>query len=373
MIRSALAAAFALALAAACDSSGAQVSAGPPPATPVQTALAVARDVPIELVAVGHVEPLADVTLKAQIGGQLKDAHFREGDEVKAGDLLVTIDPRPYQIALEKARADVDALKASAADAEAMAKQMDEALTQRAASQRSVDEARAHASALRASEAAAEAEVRSAELSLEYCTLKSPIDGRTGTLLVKPGNIVKANETELVSIQQMDPIQVGFAVPEQELGAVLAAHRKGAVRVRAAIPNATGGELVGELAFIDNQVDHSTGTIRLRGKFANADRRLWPGQFVQVTLELGLLPNAIVVPATAVQSSQSGSIVYVVKADHTVELRPVEVARTLEHDVVVGRGISVGDPVVTAGQLRLVPGAKVSERADEPAKTSGAH
>jgi multidrug efflux system membrane fusion protein len=356
---------------------GANSSAAPAGAraesVPVVTARAETRDVPIDVLAVGHVEALATVVIKPQIAGQLTEAHFREGDEVARGDILLSIDARPYEVAVERERANVQALEASATDAHAMQKQMQEAIEKRAASQRSVDESQARAASLDAQLAAARAELRSAELSLEYCTIRAPIAGRTGTLLSKPGNVVKANETELVSLETLDPIQVGFSVPEQHLAAIAAARAKAPVRVRATIPGDVGGPLptaIGELVFVENKVDGATGTIRLRASFDNSARRLWPGQFVQVALELGSLQGAVVVPASAVQTGQTGSVAYVVKSDHTVDLRTIEVARRLDREAVIASGIAAGEEVVITGQLRLMPGASVTTQAAESRKAN---
>lgn len=318
---------------------------------------------PIELRAVGNVEALSTVVIRPQLAGQIAEAHFTEGAEVKKGDLLLVIDRRPFQAALNRAQANLERANVMAEDAERMSKQMEGAHQNKAASLRDFEDARARSRALAAEVTASKTEVENAALALEYTEIRSPIDGMTGFLETKVGNVVKANETELVTIEQMDPIQVAFAVPEQSLASVLRLHGESSLGVRVTIPGDERGELRGSVSFVDNKVDAETGTIKLRARFDNAERRLWPGQFVQVVLELGHELGVVVVPASAVQIGQEGHYAYVIGADQQAELRTVEVARTQGGESVIAKGIAAGELVVTDGHLRLTPGAPVTVQA----------
>lgn len=356
-------------LGAACSRGAA---GGPPPApsaVPVSAAHAVARDVPIELRAVGNVEAVANVVLKPQLSGQISEVHFTEGAEVKAGDLLLVIDRRPYQAALNRAQANLDRTDVMAEDAERMSKQMEGAHASQAASLRDFEDARAKARALVAEQAAGRTEVENARLALEYAEIRAPIPGRIGFLNTKAGNVVKANETELATIEQVEPIQVAFAVPEQYLSKIARLQAEKPLGVRVAIPGDDREPIAGALSFIDNKVDTETGTIKLRARFGNADRRLWPGQFVEVVLDLGTETGAVVVPASAVQAGQQGSFVYVVGADRKVEQRAIVLSRLQDREAVVTQGLAAGEEVVTDGHLRLVPGVTVEVKAAAVVRT----
>jgi len=326
---------------------------------PVVVARVVQEDVPIQVPAIGWVEGYAVVTVKARVEGQLTGVHFTKGQDLKAGDLLFTIDPRPFAAAVQAAESQLARDKALAEDAEKDAQWKADLFRQGTAAQREYDQSRAQAEALRATVRADEAALEKAKLELEYCTIRSPIDGRAGDLLVDRGNIVKANETALVVIEQVRPIYVAFSVPEHHVAAVKERLADGRLPVEATLPGEEGTAERGVLTFMDNRVDTATGTIRLKGTFQNEHRRLWPGQFVNVILILATERNAVLVPSQAIQTGQQGQFVFVVKADQAVELRPVLVGRTVGDRVVIQEGLKAGEIVVTDGQLRLVPGAKV--------------
>lgn len=359
--RSAFAVALAaiLALFTACsksDSPNPSKAAGL--GAPVTVAQVVLKTVPIELRAIGTVEAYNSTAIKAQVGGVITAAHFNEGQHVKAGDLLFTIDPRPYAAAVKQAEGilarDSAQLKNAVKEAE-----RSQVLLQRALiSQEEYDGSLANAEALKGLVEADQAGVANARLNLEYCSVTAPGDGITGRRLVDPGNVLKANDAILVVINQISPIYVSFAVPQQNLPEIQKYQSRGRLAVQALIPEETEPE-PGELTFVDNAVDPATGTVLLKGAFPNAEERLWPGLFVNVVLTLAQRENAVVVPASAIQTGQQGTFVYVVKPDQTAELKLVKVAFTLDDQAVVEQGVEPGEQVVTDGQLRLVPGAKV--------------
>ncbi len=329
------------------------------PAVPVTVAKITRQTVPVTVRAIGHVEPIATVAVKARIGGTLDKVHFREGQDVRAGDLLFTIDPRPSAAALRQAEAQLERDQALARKAEADVARYKELVAKDFVTKEQYDQIVANAGALRASAQADQANLDNARLQLAYCTITAPIAGRTGNLSVKPGNLIKANDDRgLVTINQTRPIDVSFTVPAQLLPAI-SQHDGQRLKVTAVLPEQKQPEL-GQLTFVDNGVDPATSTILLRATFANGSERLWAGQFVDVTLVLDEEADRIVAPATAVQTGQQGSYVFVVKADETVDLRAIKVARQDETQAVVDSGLQPGETVVTDGQLRLVPGAKVT-------------
>jgi multidrug efflux system membrane fusion protein len=326
---------------------------------PVTLSVAAQKDVPIQLQAIGAARAYASVSVKARVDGQLAEVGFKQGDEVKKGALVFQIDPRPYESALKQAQAVLARDVASMENAEIDMRRTDELANTKAVSASVVDENRAKAASLRATVEADKAALGTAKLQLSFCSIVSPVNGRVGLLLVDEGNMVKNNETILAVINQTRPIYVDFSIPEQSLAQVRDAAAGRQLRVEAAIPQDTKHSATGELEVINNQVDSSTGTIMLRAKFPNEDELLWPGQFVNVTLTLGQMPNATVVSSSAVQSSQSGEFVFVVKADASVEKRPITLGPYHGAEVVIESGVKPGETVVTDGQLRLVPGAKV--------------
>ncbi len=344
-------------IAAGCSTQSAQTA--PIFAVPVTVAKAVQKTVPIELTAIGSAEAYSTVSIKSQVNAELKEVHFKQGDFVKKGDLLFTLDARPFQAALAQAEAtlarDKAQLELDHLEAQRYQKLFESGVTAR----EQFDQQQANESAQGALTRADEAAVEQSKLMLEYCTIYSPVDGRTGALQVYPGNLVKQNDLPiLIVINQVSPIFLDFSIPEQYLGVVKKYMAGGRLQVEAT-PYGDVKPETGSLTFIDNTVDNTTGTIKLKGTFPNDDHRLWPGQFSGVSLRLSEEENATVVPTQAIQTGQTGDFVYVVKADMTAESRPVKVARTIGGDAVVAQGIRPGETVVTDGQLRLLPGIKV--------------
>jgi len=329
---------------------------------PVTTAVAEQKDVPLELKAIGTVRPFATVSIKPRVDGQLGTIGFRQGEEVKKGQLIFQIEPRAFEVALNQAEAVLARDIASMQNAEADMKRTDDLANTKAVSASVVDVNRAKAAALRATVEADKAAVEIARVQLSYCSIRSPINGRVGLLLVDAGNVVKNNETIFAVINQTQPIYADFAVPQQSLPQVRAAMARGKLRVEATVSQDEQHRATGELEVINNQVDTTTGTVLLRAVFQNEAESLWPGQFVNATLTLGQLTNATVVPSAAVQTSQSGEFVFVVKSDSTVEKRPVSLGPTRGGEVVIRDGLRAGETVVTDGQLRLVPGATVNTK-----------
>lgn len=327
----------------------------------IKVAVAERREVPVQLQAVGTVEAYANVSIKSRVDGQLVAVHFREGEDVKKGTMLFTIDPRPYEAAVKEARARLERDAALADKAERDARRYAELVAKNYVSSDKFEQFRANAEALRATVAADRAALERAQLNLEYCHIKSPMSGRTGRILVDEGAQIKANDDKggMVEIMQIMPIHVGFAVPQQYLAEIKTHMAAGPLKVEAAIPESNVEPQTGTLSFLDNKVNTQTGTVLLKGTFANTDRLLWPGQFVTATLTLAIRSGVVVIPSMAVQVGQDGQFVYVVKPDMTVEMRPVALGMTLGDEVVVEKGLGADEKVVTEGQLRLVPGAKV--------------
>jgi multidrug efflux system membrane fusion protein len=361
---------LALAGIGACSKFAAQTGAAPalvPPPVPVTVATAEQRDVPVQLRAIARVEAYQTVTIKPQVAGQVSALHFEQGQDVKAGDLLFSLDPRPFEAALRQAEANLAKDTVLAEDVQREAKFTGDLVKQTAAAQREYEKAQAAADALAATVRADQALVDNARINLDYCSIRSPLDGRTGARLADPGNVVKANEAELVVINQINPIYVTFSVPEQYLSEIKKFQADGPLAVAAVFPQDDATIEQGTLSFIDNRIDNTTGMVTLKGTFPNESRRLWPGQFVNVILTLTTRPGAVVIPSQAVQTGQAGQFVYVVKDDSTVESRPVTTGPTLTTLVVIERGVDAGQRVVTDGQLRLVPGAKISIKDGSPA------
>lgn len=333
---------------------------------PVKTGDVIRQDVPVQISAIGNVEAYNTVSVKAQVGGEVIDVHFKEGQDVKQGDLLFQIDPRPYEMALKQAEAQLARDEAQAKNAEEQAKRYEILVQKDYVSKDQYDQFRANADALAAAALADKANVEGLKLQLSFCTIKSPIDGRVGSVLVNRGNIIKANDLVMVTINKIAPIFVTFSVPEQNLADIKKYAATGSLHIEAVIPGDEKRPALGRLTFVNNAVDTTTGTIQLKGTFENSDRRLWPGQFVNVLLTLTTERNAVVLPAAALQAGQQGQYVFVVKPDSTVESRPVDVGRTSSDLVVVSRGVSPGEKVVIDGQLNLIPGARVEVKGGEP-------
>jgi multidrug efflux system membrane fusion protein len=357
--------------AAAGAPAGGPGAAAGMPAVPVRVAQAQKLDVPVQIHVVGSVEPLQSVMLKPQIEGRLVGIEFQEGQEMQAGDLLFRIDPLPFQAAQRHAEAELARDTALAADAAAAAQRMADAFRSGAAGQREYDQARAQSDALAAAMQADSAMVDKSKLDVEYCQIRAPIDGRTGLLQAHVGTVLKANETALVDINQIAPITVAFAVPQQYLPTIKQHQTKAPLAVEAGIAGDPGAPARGRLSFIDNKVDQQTGTIRLRATFTNEDRRLWPGQFTDTVLTVSVDQGAVVVPSTAVQNGQQGQRVFVVNPNWTVEERLVTVGRTAQDQSVIIKGLDGTETVVTEGQLRLVPGTKVESKSSPAADQGG--
>ena len=327
-------------------------------AVPVATAVVVQRATAVTVPSFGTVEACADVEVKAQVTGVLMQVHFTEGQMVKKGDLLLSIDPRQPQATLKMAQANLERDQAQLKNAEREAARQTELLEKGYASQEIYDAAITAVETLRAAVGADQAAIENAALQLDYCSIRSPVDGCTGRLQVHQGNLVKANDVSVISIRQVDPIYVCFWVQEHHLPAIRRHMAAGPLDVAVTVPGEENEPIHGVLSFIDNTVDPDNRTIHLRATFANPDRRLWPGQYVKVLLTITQEPNSILAPSSAVQTSQDSQFVYVVKTVQTVEARAVTARRTVGNETVL-EGIQPGETVVTDGQLRLVPGARI--------------
>lgn len=315
---------------------------------PVTVAQVVQKDVPLEISAIGNVQPTSTVEIRALASGQLMRVWFKEGDDVAKEQLLFSIDPRPYQAALQQAQANLARDQAQLRNAEAQRARYDDLVKKDYVTKEEYDRISSAAEAARAVVAAERASVENARLQLAYCEIRSPISGRTGGLQVYAGNLVRANDTTpLVVINQIEPVRVQFSIPQDQMPSI---H-----------PNAevVAGGARGTLTFVDNSVDPKTGTIALRATFPNHDRKLWPGQFVTVAMKVDQRDDALVVPARAVQTGQKGQYVYVVKPGNAVEMRTISVFRTIGQESIIDNGLAAGETVVTDGQLRLTPKSKV--------------
>jgi membrane fusion protein, multidrug efflux system len=378
-----------------------QEAAGPagPPAVPVTVARAGVENVPLQINAIGTSEAYSTVSITSQADGMMQKVYFTEGQYVKKGDLLFTIDPRPSQANLagtvanqakaindqRQAEANLAKDKAQAQTAASQAERYEYLYKQGIVSKDQYDQMRTNAEALAAvvkadqaaiasgkeSVNAAQAAVQASKVQVSYTEIRAPLDGRTGSLMIHQGNIIKANDTNpLVVINQVNPIYVTFSVPESNLPDIKRYMSQGAVTVTAVIPNDTGEPEQGTLTFIDNAVDAATRTVKLKGTFKNEHQRLWPGQFINVIMTLTTEPNALVVPSQAVQVGQQGQYVFIAKDDQTVEIRKVEVERTLGQKSIIAKGLSAGETVVTDGQLRLRAGTKIKVT-DQTGQASG--
>lgn len=333
-----------------------------PAAAPVSVAAAVQQTVPVRLQAIGNVEAYTSVAVKARVDGQIHDVHFREGQEVRKGEVLFKIDPRPFEAALKQAEAQALRDIASRDQAASQAQRYQELLDKNFVSKEAYAQFRTNAQTAEATSKASQAALENAKLNLDYTVIRSPIDGYVGRALLQAGNMVKANDTiSLVIINQVKPVYVSFAIPEQQLATVRDLMRKGSLTVDVSTPGTDKPLAAGRIAFLDNAVDQTTGTIKVRAIFDNADAALWPGQFYTVRVKLYDQENAILVPSRALQTGPNGQFVYVVKEDMTVELRKVVAARTEgESTVLAEGGVKGGEKVVVRGALRLAPGAKVT-------------
>lgn len=356
--------ALALALSSGGCAQQKAASAPPQPAVPVTVATVSKKSVPIVLHAIGNVEAFRTVSIKAQVSAEVMAIHFQEGQDVKKGDLLFTLDKRPFEAALQQAQANLVKDKAQAEIARVQAQRYAKLFQAGVVPKEQFDQLEATADASDAAVNADQAAVEYAKLQLQYCSIYSPIDGRTGAIMLHIGNLTKAADVPiLVVINQVNPIYVDFSIPEQYLAQVKQYMAGGKLMVQALLPGDSKHPEVGTLSFIDNSVDTTTGTIKLKGTFENPKRRLWPGQFVDAVLRLSEQENAIVVPSQAVQTGQEGQYVFVVKQGNTAESRKVVVARSLDGETVISKGLQPGETVITDGQLRLVDGMKVQIKA----------
>ena len=336
-----------------------QAAPQPRAAIPVVVGTVKIKAMPVEAIAVGHVEAYSTVSIEAQVPGQLLDVHFKEGDFVHKGQLLLTLDPRPYEAALAQAKAALARDKATAVNNRLQAERYSKLLAEGIVPPSQVESLTSAADASDAVLSADEAAIKTAQLNLEYCTIYSPIDGRTGALMLKPGNLVKVADVPIVVINQVNPIYVNFGVPQQFWPEIKKAMSQGNLRARATIPKDTDTVEEGTVQFVDNAVDSTTGNIHLRAAFTNAQNRLWPGLYVNLVMTLSQQAGATVVPAQAIMLGDNGSFVYVVGPDKKVEPRTVVPIRTIQGETVVEKGLQPGEMIVTDGQARLEPHAKV--------------
>ena len=360
---------------------------------PVEVADAVLKSVPVDITVVGNVEAYSVVTVRAQTGGMLNEVRFAEGDYVKKGDLLFVIDPKPLEGQMNSARANIQKSTALLKQAQAQlardtasanyardqaeryqkgvtegvfAKEQGEQLKSAAAALMQVLEAdRASISSAEAQISADQSAINNLNIQIGYTTVEATQNGRTGNISQKAGNIITANTTDLATIYQVEPIYVTFAVPEARLADIKRYSDANKLAVTARAQDGSGDIEAGELTFIDNTVDTSTGTIKLKGTFPNKQHKLWPGQFVNVGLRLTTRNNAVVVPNQAVQTGQDGTYVYVVGEDRAVSVRPVKTGPRIDQDMVIDEGLKGGETVVTEGQLRLQPGSRVQVRGQQ--------
>jgi multidrug efflux system membrane fusion protein len=349
------------------------VARPPAAAQPVAADVAAEMAAPIQVTAIGNVQPIATVIVKSRVDGQIASVRFEEGQEVNEGDPLFTLDNRAFQAQLAQAEAALARDRAQLQRAQLELKRQTELATRGVASAQKLEEVQTSVAVFEAAIRADEAAIENARVNLGYTTIEAPIAGRTGSINLKRGNLIKSNDTTtqavpLVTITQLRPIYVVFTVPERHLAAIrtaIASERPGVV---VTVPNQPQAPITGTLTFVDNQVDVVTGTISLKATFANDDTRLWPGQFVNVTLTIGVQSNAIVVPSAAIQIGQNGPYVFVIKPDSTVELRLVQIDRAVKDKTVIAGGLVPGERVVTDGQLRLSNGTRVA--AQLPAGTT---
>jgi len=338
---------------------GRKAQKGPPP-VPVTVVAVAQQTMPIRLQAIGNVEAFSTVAIKARVDGQIDRVTVRDGDPVKKGALLFRVDPRPYEAALRQAEA--NALRDAAArdQARSQERRYQDLLDKNFVSKEAYAQIRTNAETAEATARASQAALENSRLNLEYCTIRSPLDGYIGKVLLQAGNLVKANDVNpLLVINQVRPVYVNFAVPEQNLTEVRKYMDAGPLQVAVLLPDPGAAPIDGRLIFIDNAVDPSTGTIRMRAQFDNADVKLWPGQFVNVSLRLYEQENALVIPASAVQTGPEGQYVYVIGDDLVAELRRISVQRSDGERAIVARGLAKGERVVLRGQLRLGPKTKV--------------
>jgi multidrug efflux system membrane fusion protein len=338
---------------------------------PVLAATAVQKTIPVQLKAVGNAEAYATVSIKSQVTGVLQQAHFKEGQDVKKGQLLFTIDPRPLESALKQAEATLARDSAQLQNAREQARRYADLVEKQYVSREQYDQIRTNADALESTVAADKAAIDNAKVQLSYCYIYSPVTGRAGSLLINEGNLIRLNDgAPLVVINQVNPIYVTFSIPEQDLTELKRYNVAGTLKVDASFPSEEGRPERGNLEFVDNMVDRATGTIKLKAVFPNTNRRLWPGQFVNIVLTLTTQADAVVVPSEAIQVGPDGQQVFVIKADKRVEVRSVTIGQTNNGEVIIAKGLAAGEQVVKEGQFLLGPDSRVEIRGEQ-AKDGG--
>jgi multidrug efflux system membrane fusion protein len=342
-----------------------EVKAKPP--VPVKIALALQKDIPIQVKAIGVIEAFTSVAIKSQVSGQIARIHFQEGSDVQSGALLISIDPEPFLATLSQSEAALAKDQSQLKFAREQSSRYEGLVKEGIVTRDQYDLLRTTAESFEASVAADRAAIKSAKIQLGYCSIRSPVSGRAGTIALQPGNLVKANDLPIVTINQISPIYATFSIPEKLLAQVKLAMAGNQLKIEAVIPNEPGSTEIGTISFLDNAVNAATGTIKLKGVFSNTKHKLWPGQFTDVVMTLGLRKNAVIVPTTAIQTSQQGQFVYVVKPDNKVEMRLIASAITSGEDTVIDKGLAAGETVVVDGQLRLTPGAVVESKEKQAA------
>ena len=349
---------------------GAPGAAAQRPAAPVIVANAAQRDIPVEISAIGNVEAYQTVQVRSMVSGQIEGVHFKEGQDVSKGQLLFTLDKRPFQAVVEQTSSALKRDQATALNNQMQATRYTSLEQQGVISREVADQQRTQAQSTSAAVAADQASVDAAKVQLQYTDIKAPIAGRAGAILINLGNLVKANDTPfLVQINQITPIYVTFSVPENQLEQIRAKVSQ-RLKVTAFSKGTRTGGAAGELTFIDNGVDPTTGTVKLKATFTNTDRKLWPGEYVDVVMDLSTVHNAVVVPTKAIQSGQQGQYVYVVTQQNTAESRIVTTSGTYEDLTIVSKGVAPGDKVIVEGQMRVAPNSKVAVQSTVP--TGGA-
>ncbi len=349
----------------ACTAKKEKPKAKPP--VPVKVVQAMQKNVPVQVKAIGNIEAFTSVAIKSQVDGQIARLHFTEGSDVEKGALLISINPEPFQATVSQCEATLAKDQAQARFTREQADRYAGLLKEGIVTRDQYDLLRSNAESLAATLAADRAAIKNAKILLGYCSIRSPISGRTGTIALQPGNLVKANDLAIVTVNQLAPIYATFSIPEKLLADVKRAMAGKELKIEAVIPNEPGKTETGTISFLDNAVNPATGTIKLKGVFANASRKLWPGQFTDVVMTLGTRKDAVVVPTNAIQTSQQGQFIYVVKPDNSVEMRQVTAAMAVGEDTVIEKGLAAGETVVVDGQLRLTPGAIVESKDKQPA------
>ena len=337
-----------------------------PAAVPVLVATAEAKDVPVILRGLGTVQAFNNAPLKSQVGGAVTQINFKEGQDVRKGDLLIQLDPRPYEAVLDQSKAALAKDQAALANAQTDLQRYSKLLAQNFTPEQQYETQKSTVAQDQAAVANDQAAINAAQLNVDYAAIKSPIDGVTGIRQVDIGVLVQANSQTLVTVTQIEPIFVIFTLPEANIAAIRAAMAQGQLAVQAFAASDEKQIAEGVLDLVDNTVDQTTGTVKLKAEFPNKDKALWPGQFVNAHLVLKLVHDGITVPSVAIQTGPSGPYAYVVKDDSTVERRPVKIVQTDNNTTLVGSGLQAGERVVTAGQFKLDQGTKVVV-SDKPA------